>query len=652
MLNHKLLGSVSSLPKDDNFENVSILLSGDGTNGAQNNTFLDSSSNNFTITRNGNTTQGSFSPYGDLWSNYFSSGNYLSTPNSSNLVLNASDFTVECWVFVTSASTFQRLMVWSNGTASDANYSWTMDIQSSGVPRTYIGNVGGINAASALTANTWNHLAIVRNGTSVTFYLNGVGGTSSNPSIQAISDGTLTIGADRGGSSPTTGYISNLRILKGTALYTSNFTPPIAPLTAITNTQLLTCQSNRFRDASANAFAITVTGTPSVQRFSPFNPTAPYDTATIGGSGYFDGSGDYLQSSSITLSGNFTIEGWTYIPTTAGRSLITLGDTQASTGLGLYFNSATEFGLLGNNQFLANYTGLQSSLGQWVHWEVIRSGSTITTYRNGVSLGSFTNSTSFSGIVRTGCDFFGSTLGAYFQGYGATVRISNIARTAAVPTAPLSSDANTTLLLNFVNAGIPDSAMINDLETVGNAQVSTSVKKYGTGSLAFDGTGDWLAAQGFKAPLADLAGDFTVEAWIYPATVTGFHGIIAFTDSGGWNGWQFAQSGSTIYFEFLNGSGGAGGAYSSSGALTINTWQHVAAVRSGSTITIYVNGSSVATGTYSSYTTGASSYVGVGTDRTKNSNWFNGYIDDLRITKGLARYTTTFTPPTAALPNY
>ena len=65
-------------PVDPQFNYVTMLLHGDGTNGAQNNTFLDSSTNNFTITRNGNTTQGSFSPYGSNWSNYFGGGTNLS----------------------------------------------------------------------------------------------------------------------------------------------------------------------------------------------------------------------------------------------------------------------------------------------------------------------------------------------------------------------------------------------------------------------------------------------------------------------------------------------------------------------------------------------------------------------------------------------
>jgi hypothetical protein len=85
---------------DEFFNRVTLLLPGDGTNGAQNNTFLDSSTNNFTITRNGNTTQGTFSPFSQTgWSNYFDgSGDYLSMPTASSPIANE-DFTIECWYY-------------------------------------------------------------------------------------------------------------------------------------------------------------------------------------------------------------------------------------------------------------------------------------------------------------------------------------------------------------------------------------------------------------------------------------------------------------------------------------------------------------------------------------------------------------------------
>jgi hypothetical protein len=85
------------------------------------------------------------------------------------------------------------------------------------------------------------------------------------------------------------------------------------------------------------------------------------------------------------------------------------------------------------------------------------------------------------------------------------------------PTAPLNAITNTSYLLKFTNAGIYDHAMLNDLETVGNAQVSTSVVKYGTGSMYFDGAGDYLSR-----PASSLyalgTGDFTIEAWVYANT--------------------------------------------------------------------------------------------------------------------------------------
>jgi hypothetical protein len=95
--------------------------------------------------------------------------------------------------------------------------------------------------------------------------------------------------------------------------------------------------------------------------------------------------------------------------------------------------------------------------------------------------------------------FYPATDNYYFNGYISNARIIKgtavydpTQTTLTVPTAPFTNITNTSLLTNFTNAGIFDNAMKNDLETVGNAQISTSVVKYGTGSMAFDGTGDYL----------------------------------------------------------------------------------------------------------------------------------------------------------------
>ena len=97
---------------DPFFKNTTLLLRADGTaNASQNNTFLDSSTNNFTITRNGNTTQGTFSPYGNLWSNYFDgSGDYLTVADNAALDLGGGQYTIEAWVYPTALNNYDCII--------------------------------------------------------------------------------------------------------------------------------------------------------------------------------------------------------------------------------------------------------------------------------------------------------------------------------------------------------------------------------------------------------------------------------------------------------------------------------------------------------------------------------------------------------------
>ena len=150
--------------------------------------------------------------------------------------------------------------------------------------------------SNSFLANQWNHVVFTRNSSNnLAVFINGTRQyyTASNTYNYGLLSGTLGIGIAETGRSGYYfgGYISNFRLFKS-AYYDptqTTITVPTTALTAVSGTALLTCQSNRFIDNSTNAFAISVAGgTPSVQRFSPFNPTASYDTATIGGSGYFE----------------------------------------------------------------------------------------------------------------------------------------------------------------------------------------------------------------------------------------------------------------------------------------------------------------------------------------------------------------------------
>ena len=213
--------------------------------------------------------------------------------------------------------------------------------------------------------------------------------------------------------------------------------------------------------------------------------------------------------------------------------------------------------------------------------------------------------------------------------------------TYTVPTSPLTAITNTSLLLSYTNAGILDNAMMNDLETVGNAQISTSVKKYGTGSMYFDGAGDWVSCP--ASPQWLMAGDWTIECWIYPNSVTGVQVLVETRN-------RTTNASPCMYLNGTNLVIDTGTAsVVSAGTITISTWQHVAATRSGNSWRIFINGTQVGSTTTNttSYTTAYGCCIG----SSYYNEHYNGYIDDLRITRGVARYTANFTATTEALPN-
>jgi len=642
--------SVSGSAPDAQFNYVTMLLHGDGTNGAQNNTFLDSSTNAFSITRNGNTTQGSFSPYGSNWSNYLNgTTDYLSAPASANLSCNA-DFTLEFWLYSTNNNTGTYCIYVANPNAS--SYFGIKNGQ-----YCYQANSGGekLWTGGVVALNTWNHIALVRSGSTVTVYQNGtaVTGTATDSNTFLQSAQIVNIGS-LNNSLFAFGYISNLRLVKGTAVYTSSFTPSTTPLTAITNTQLLTCQSNRFVDNSTNAFAITVNGTPSVQRFNPFGTATAYSTSVIGGSGYFDGSGDNLTAPDSSAfdygSGDFTLECWIY-PTTTNSSVLLTSQTNGGNfgPCNLFFSSgALQLYSSSNNSSFDVASGASVGtpiVNQWSHVAVSRSGTSIRCFLNGTLTSTTTSSATLMDATGT-FQIASRNGGEFYSGYISNFRVvkGTAVYTAAFtpPTSPLTAISGTSLLTNMTNGAIFDNAMMNDLETVGNAQISTSVKKYGTGSMYFDGTGDNLTTA--SAPSVWLgSGAFTLEMWLYPNDASSQQILLSGSNTG------------SIFLGMnIDGSnrialGRTGVAVDNFVSYTYVTsaWIHLAITRdSSNNVRFFVDGTQVgSTGTNSNSFT--NSALNIGFEPTQK--YLNGYIDDLRITNGYARYTANFTPPTAAL---
>jgi hypothetical protein len=639
---------------DPYFDYTTLLLHGNGTNGGQNNTFQDSSSNNFTITRNGNTTQGTFSPFSQTgWSNYFDgSGDYLTLGGQSAFVFGTGDFTIEMFAYVT--NTANTIFDLRPSTPSGAYITIYM---TGGVIYYYANGANQINGGT-LPLNQWVHIVASRVSSNTRLFINGVqvGSTYSDTTNYTTSGSRPIIGADGNvtGSTPMIGYLSNLRVVKGSGV--TSVTVPTAPLTNITNTSLLTCQSNRFVDNSSNAFTITVTGDTSVQAFSPFQPTSAWSASTNGGSGYFDGSGDSLSVAANAAwnlgSSAFTIECWSY--PTASQSDKHLFSLNSSGGTGywvLRYDTGTVPQFIYNNYGTSLTSSTAATLNQWNHIAMVSNGSTMSLYLNGTRV-----ATASASSINDGSSnplYVGSQYGVNrdISGYLASGRVVKGSAvydpsqsTLTVPTAPLTAITNTQLLLNFTNAGIIDSTAKNDLQTVGNAQISTAQSKFGGASMYFDGTGDYLQNR-----LTDLTnfgtGDFTMECWIYPTASGSLRTIVDTrgTDINAAYGWFLSASDK---LDFLY-KGSSPFRLTSSGSVSTNTWTHVAVCRASGTLRLFINGNIDGSATVTDSLNGAAgTRIGGGyADGSGNPGFYlTGYIDDLRITKGYARYTANFTP--------
>jgi hypothetical protein len=656
-----------SWPMYDPFFNfTNAMVHGNGTNGGTNNTFLDSSTNNFAVTRNGNATQGTFTPFSranGYWSNFFDgTGDYLQVAGSSNLAFGTGNFTIECFF---NATTLVGFILDGRTASSQAVptlfFSGTTIIY-------YVSGANRIISGNILT-RTWNHLVVSRVSGSTRMFLNGVqtGSTYTDATNYISNTNRPRIGGNGDLTNPSSffsGYLSNLRILNGTG--TTAPTVPTAPLTPITNTQLLTCQSNRFVDNSANAYAITSFADARTITYSPLYPPAAYLPQINGGAMFFDGTGDSLQltnSSPLTVpvSTSFTLECWVYLTAAQANYRMIMGDTDtylAVSAAGLEF------------QFGGNFSATISSctftfpIGAWTHIAVVRVTNTVSIYINGISQ-TVTNPTQSVKAFGWGSILYigrwnNATPYNWF-GYISNLRLVNgtavYTSNFTPPTAPSTAVTNTQLLLSGTNASFIDNTANLTIETV-NASISTTQSKYGGSSMSFNGTSTYanlFTPFGNGANLVPTLGDFTVECWVNPTTVTAQQTI-------------FIVNGNTSSYAAcrldINTTGGVQLLVSTNGtthainsalpfAIPTGAWTHLAVTRAGPAYTIYFNGSpalvSTGVGIATLVIAGTISAVGA----LFNSAWtgfFNGYISDFRTTN-YARYLGNFTPPTSTLQN-
>ncbi len=179
----------------------------------------------------------------------------------------------------------------------------------------------------------------------------------------------------------------------------------------------------------------------------------------------------------------------------------------------------------------------------------------------------------------------------------------------------------------------------------GDAQVSDTQAKFDQ-SLALDGVSDSLYAG--EVPLIG-AGDFTLESWIYPTSLSGTREIAGINSGASYNFIFEIQSDGSLRTQVRSGTSVIHAECNSSASVVqTGAWQHAAVTAEGENLRVFLDGSVVASGTLSG--TRSNSIAGVQIGELRSERFFAGYVDEFRITKGVARYTQAFTPPTQRFP--
>ena len=297
----------------------------------------------------------------------------------------------------------------------------------------------------------------------------------------------------------------------------------------------------------------------------------------------------------------------------------------------------------------------------WYHVALVRNGTSLNVYRDGISIISVTNSIDFD---NTGNLHIGSSDGSgYFTGYMDEFRISNIARYTAdftEPTEAFTSDQYTKLLLHC--DGADDGTTFTDsadsgggrhtITANGDVTNTRAQEKIGTSSIKFDGTGDYLSVADSTDWNIFGSGDWTTETWVKLDNHSQAEHLFGQYEDGS-NKWEISHNGagSNNGLEFGLKSGGSwvissGYASGGSGEITDTNWHHVALVKNSNTYTLYLDGTALSNTITDTDTDDISGPLSIGQNGASGS-YLTGYMDEIRISNS-ARYTGAFTPSTTA----
>lgn len=596
------------------------------------------------------------------------------------------DFTVETWMYVTVLPS-QVMRVAGYQKSIGGAETWTLNVEPDGRLTFTMYDTSWRTAAtlpSSIPLNRWVHIAGVKRGTELSVYLDGIKGpqTANLTTAPITPESVLAIG--RAGDWPAQYFNGNLdefRITKGIARYSGDFAVPTEPFPErgpdtgvdqyFSSVSLLMHLDGNGNDVKGTT--MTAMGSPTFSSApGSFNQAM---TLTQQGVGYYAP----LSQEHLALgTGDFTVEFRAKLKTLSSQNVAisAFDSTPGASGWNINFTADNElrwYYNVGGSDFGFPIVVKDAAIfnDAWHSIAFVRKNGVLTCYVDGLSRASAPDTREYKRTaVNLSIGFQANGVSRYgFIGSLDEVRITkNVARYSgnytpevmpfpdngpAIPTDPNFS--NVTSLLH--GDGAENSMVFTDVkgltwQTYGTPGIQTTRKKFGTGSIRMGAQYDYLTTNGSVSSFTHV-GDYTVEAWVYQNAPANAALFSRGADSGGLfvHGIRADGTLTTTY----NLPGAYGSVYTSSleaGVATGWQWNHIAYVKQGLTLRMFINGVKVSEHSLSAEPSAPASLgFMLGNDTRDVARFFSGNIDDFRWTQGVARYTGNFTVPTQPFPD-
>ena len=663
----------------------SLIMKATGT--GNNDTYDDASTSNHTVNKNGTVEQLSYSPYRDNGYSVFfdGTGDYLNIAGSSSLYtaldLGTADYTVEFWMYPKlTGNAFAFGFSDSSGTDSSVAFALRLNLSGSDMTVRFqnANDSGTLNLSLQHIGNynyKWSHVAVTRTGGNQNMYINGLLVATQSDASAHMRTPAHSFSVGRAGDRSAfyyKGYLTDLRIVAGTAVYTGNFTPPTTTLTAVSNTKLLVA-SNGFRDGSTSNHTITASGDTKMEAFSPYDRQDRYTIATGGGSAYFNnGDSDYLEIPASAdhqiYGGNYTVEAWLYPTAFNSENAVFLSKGTASAREYHFSIHSSNFQVYwstdgGSSGSTTRNFSTSNNLNEWIHVAITKSSNTITVYKNGVSLGTgtFTSIHSTNNVTTVGRLWQYTGINHQFRGYISNLRIVKgsvvYSGNFTPPTSPVTAITNTKLLLNSTDSKIFDASQSAKRLTIGGDAIASSTQQHFSENTLYieDGDSDFVEiSEEQTKKLTIYDDDYTVETWLYPTNFNAtYNYFISKGVSPNSREWAFSISASDIrVYWSTNGSSSGDTVIAGTVSNSLNQWVNLTFTKIGNNVSIYKNGTHINSGTFNSIYSGDDKLtMGRLWQYTGIAHSYDGYIHDLRVSKGIARYPYYINPVTLTTTN-